>query len=163
MKRVLPWGVLMLVVLAAGGCRRGTGSGVEPGAHSSQEAVLAYLSAARAEDLQAMSAVWGNEAGLVRDREDRTSFERRLILIACHLRHEESRIGEAQRGEAGRTIHQVDLTNGARTVTVPFTTVRNSRSGRWFVEEIDLRPAREICTPQGGTTRRPLSETLSIQ
>jgi len=161
-RRMLPWGVLVLV-LVVGGCRRATGSGVEPGARSSQEAVLAYLSAARAKDLQAMSAVWGNEEGLVRDREDRTAFERRLIVIACHLRHEESRIGEPLPGEAGRTIHRVDLTNGGRTVTVPFTTVRNRRSGRWFVEEIDLRPAREICTPAGGMTRPQSSESLSIR
>jgi hypothetical protein len=84
---------------------------------------------------------------------DRQELERRLVIIVCHLRHSESRIGVAERGELGRTVHRVELESDGRTVTVPFTTVQNRRSGRWFVEDVDLTPAREVC--RAGSTPRP--------
>ena len=112
-----------------------------------------FLSAARAEDLQAMSAVWGNEDGPVRDRVDRKELEQRLLIIACHLRHDDAQIGVAQRAPEGRTLLRADLTQGTKTAAVNFLTIRNTKSGRWFVDDIDLRPVREFCssrTPSGG-------------
>lgn len=149
MQRHVLWGLLALVLLV-GACRP-SGMGIEPGAASSQEAVLEFLNAARAEDLQAVSAVWGDEEGLARDRMERQELERRLILMACLLRHDESRIGEAQRGEGGRLVHTVVLRQGTKEATVPFTTARNRRSGRWFVQEFDTRPVRDFCTRSPAT------------
>ena len=138
----------MLLVLTAVGCRpRSVGNGAG-GADSAQMAVVEFLNAARAQDLQGISAMWGNEESPARDRIGRQELERRLMVIACHLRHEESRIGPAQSGEAGRTLFSVELTRGTRKATVPFTTVRNRRNQRWYVEDVDLRPAREICNSE---------------
>ncbi len=141
-------GIAMLLVLTAAGCRPsavGNGSG---GADSGQMAVVEFLNAARAQDLQAISAMWGNDESLTRDRVERQELERRLLIIACHLRHDESRIGAAQLGEAGRTLFTARLTHGNITADVPFTTVRNKSNGRWYVEDVDLRPAREICNAE---------------
>ena len=138
----------MLLVLTAAGCRAkavGTGSG---GADSAQMAVVEFLNAARAQDLQGISAYWGNEDSPTRDRVERQELERRLMIMACHLRHDESRIGPPQQGEAGRTVFSVQLTRGPRTATLPFTTVKNRRNGKWYVEDLDLRPAREICNAE---------------
>jgi hypothetical protein len=120
-------------------------SAIEPGATSSSMAVSEFLAAARAQDLQAMSAVWGNAEGLTRDRVDRQELERRLLIIVCHLKHEESRIGAPQAGEGGRLIHMVELTQAPQSATVAFTAVKARRTDRWYVENVDLGPVRSFC------------------
>lgn len=138
----------MLLVLASVGCRpKSVGNGAG-GADSAQMAVVEFLNAARAQDLQGISAVWGNEESPTRDRVDRQELERRLMIIACHLRHDESRIGTPELGEAGRTLFSVEITRGSRKATLPFTTVKNRRNNKWYVEDLDLRPAREICNAE---------------
>jgi hypothetical protein len=140
------------VVVALAGCRA-VSSGVEAGADRPELAVHQFLSAARAQDLQAMSAVWGNDVAPVRDRIDRQELEQRLLIIACHLRHDDAQIGIAQRAPEGRTLVRADLTQGTKTAGVNFLTIRNTTTGRWFVDDIDLRPVREFCSsrsPSGG-------------
>lgn len=152
MRRVLPLvGLLLLVVV--GGCRRATFGG-EAGARTAQEAVVQFLDAARARDLDQMSAVWGNATAPTREQVSRKELEQRLLILMCVLRHDESRIGVPAPGEAGRQIYRVELQQGDKTATTSFTTVRNSKSSRWFVEEFDPRPLREFCgTPAQPTTR----------
>jgi len=135
--------LVVLVVLAS--CRTAPLGGPEPGARSSEAAVTQFLAAARAQDLQAMSAMWGNSESLVRDRADRQELERRLIVMTCHLKHDESRIGPSRRGEGGRILHDVELTQGPKRATSTFTTVRNSKSDRWFVENFDIEALQEFC------------------
>ena len=142
MKRALS---LLLVLVAIMGCRRTVG-GVEAGATSSDAAVQQFLFAAKAQDLQAMSAVWGNAESPVRDRADRQQLERRLLLMTCHLRHDESRIGAGTAGEAGKVLHRVDLTQGDKKASPVFTTVRNTRTRRWFVEDFDFQSLASFCT-----------------
>lgn len=135
----------MLVLLVGFvACHRSMG-GPTPGAENSQAAVEQFLFAAKAQDLQAMSAVWGNEESLVRDREDRQQFERRLLILTCHLRHDQSKIGPAQVGPNGRQLHRVELTQGDKTASPMFTTVRNAKNGRWFVEVFELEPLAPFC------------------
>ncbi len=144
-------GILLVALFLIGGCRPKFG-GPATGASSSDGAVQQFLFAARAQDLQAMSAVWGDEQGATRDRADRTEMERRLIIVACHLRHDESRIGAALSGENGRTLHRVELTQGAKKATPLFTTVRNGKSGRWFVADLEMMALTGWCS---GTQRLP--------
>lgn len=148
-------GLSVLVLLTAAGCRAGAVPSGSTGAASSTEAVVAFLNAAKAQDLQAISAVWGNDESLTRDRVDRQELERRLLIITCHLRHDESRIGAPRLGEAGRNLMNVELVKGTLQATVPFTTVRNPRNDRWYVEDIDLRPARPICNAEPMTRPAP--------
>jgi hypothetical protein len=143
----LPWAGLLLLVFI-GACRQPR-TGSVTGARSSQEAVMQFLDAGRAQDLQAMSAVWGDDQALTREREDRQQLERRLLIIVCYLKHDESRIGAATPGEAGRVLHEATLTRGQQTATLPFTTVRNRNDGRWYVENVDLRPASGFCNTGG--------------
>lgn len=136
--------VAVLALLAA--CRPAAVRAPEPGASSSTRAVEQFLAAARAQDLQALSAVWGNEESPVRDRVERQELERRLLIMMCHLRHDESRIGPVQAGEGGRSIHPVELKQGQAEAVSNFTLVRNKATGRWFVEDFDMRPLRPFCT-----------------
>lgn len=142
---------LALLVLAVG-CRKTTTS-VGAGARTPQQAVVQFLDAARAQDMDQMSAVWGNAESPTRDRVERQELERRLLIMICHLKHDESRLAPAQMGEAGRMLLRADLKQGTKEATVPFTLVKNARTELWFVEDVDLRPAREFCTPATTTTR----------
>ena len=142
MKRTLTF---VLMLLAVAGCRRAVG-GPEPGAAASQVAIQNFLNAAKGGDIQAMSAMFGNDVSPLRDREDRVDVERRMLIMACHLKHDTARIGAAQPGQNGRTTHRVELTQGTKSASPQFTTIRNTRTGRWFVEEFDLPAVREFCT-----------------
>jgi hypothetical protein len=136
-------------------CRPGAVGGPAPGAGSTEGAVQAFLNAARAQDLQAMSAVWGNDESPTRERIERQELERRLLIMMCHLRHDESRIGEPQAGEAGRTLRPAELTQGGKSATTTFTLVQNKKSGRWFVEDFELRPLVGFCTTVPSQAGRP--------
>ncbi len=141
MRRALTF-MVMLVLLA--GCRPRMG-GPEAGAAAPQLAVQQFLQAAKAQDLQAMAAVFGNADSPLRDRASRQEVERRMIIMTCHLRHDESRIGAPEAGEGGRVRFRVALTQGAKTAAPTFTAVKNTKSGRWFVEEFDLAAVRAFC------------------
>lgn len=141
MRRVLS---IALLVAAAAACHRTTG-GVEPGAAAPVVAVQQFLAAAKAQDIQAMGAVWGNAEKPMREFAPRQEYERRLLIMMCHLRHDESRIGGPQTGEAGRIVFRVDLTQGTKAVSANFTTVKNAGTGRWFVEDFDFPATRALC------------------
>lgn len=136
-------------MVALAGCRAPS-TGVPPGAESSEQAVAQFLSGARSEDLQAISAVWGNDLAPARERMDRRELEQRLLIFTRCLRHDASLVGVARRGENGRTVHDVEMTQGAKKATVAFKTIRNVRSGRWYVEEFDLEAARPFCARSSG-------------
>ncbi len=142
---------LALLVLAAG-CRKAN-LPAGAGARTPQQAVVQFLDAARAQDMDQMSAVWGNAESPTRDRVERQELERRLLIMICHLKHDESRLAPAQMGEAGRMLLRADLKQGTKEATVPFTLVKNARTDLWFVEDVDLRPAREFCTPAAAPRR----------
>lgn len=145
--------VLGLALLGlAVGCRKQNTS-IGAGARTPQQAVVQFLDAARAQDMDQMSAVWGNAESPTRDRVERQELERRLLIMMCHLKHDESRLSPAQPGEAGRTLMRAELKQGTKEATVPFTLVKNARTELWFVEDVDLRPAREFCTPATVTPR----------
>jgi hypothetical protein len=145
----------MLVLLATAGCRAAAIPPGSTGAASATEAVVAFLSAAKAQDIQAISEVWGNDKSLTRDMVDRQELERRLIIMNCHLRHDESRLSPAQMGESGRVVINAELVKGNVRATVPFTAVKNARNNRWYVEDVDLRPARPICNSSPMTRPAP--------
>ncbi|MBX3175229.1 MAG: hypothetical protein KF709_12500 [Gemmatimonadaceae bacterium] len=152
MRRVLPIGALLLAVVVAGACRRSTGGG-DTGTRTSPEAVVQFLDAARARDLDQMSAVWGNAARPTRDEVSRQELEQRLLVMICLLRHDESRLGVASPGEAGRQVYRVELKQGDKLATTTFTTVQNARTNRWFVEEFDPRPLRDFCSSPNAPVR----------
>ena len=145
MRRLVTLVVLVLLV----GCRS-TSSGRVPGtaegSTSGEAAVLQFLEGSRAQDLQAISSVWGDEEMPTRDRVQMQEWERRLLIMMCHLRHDESSIGPAQMAEGGRTVFPVTLRQGEKEAISMFTVARNRRSGRWFVADFDLRPLRDHCT-----------------
>lgn len=140
----------MLLVLAA--CRASAGGGggsgndsTLPGASAARGAVEKFLAAVRAEDLQAMSTVWGSERGPARDIiPDRAELEKREIVMQCYLSHDRYRILGDLAGDDKRRVFRVELTKGDLTRVTTFTAVPGP-SQRWYVLEADLEPVKDLC------------------
>lgn len=114
------------------------------GAASATDALAALLSAAKAEDLQAFGAVWGNENGSVREQWPRSEFEMRAFYSVKCLRHDKYTIlSNAGAPSTGRLI-SVQLVRGPLTAATNFTVVPGPK-GRWFVQKFDPEPLTKIC------------------
>jgi hypothetical protein len=116
-----------------------------PGAPAPRAAVESFLSAVRAQDLQAMSMVWGSERGPARDIiPDRSELEKREIVMQCYLAHDRFRILGDAAGVESKRVFRVELTKGRLTRTTTFTTV-SGPSDRFYVLEADLEPVKDLC------------------
>lgn len=135
---------LLLVVLAA--CAGGGESGSQAiGAGSPEGAVTAFMAAAKAQDLQAMSSVWGDSKGLVRNSVDRTELEKRELIIMRLLCQEQFRVASKSAGVGGRQILQLEMKRTTKTELVKFVTVQGP-ADRWYVEDIpDLERLQGFC------------------
>lgn len=136
---------LALLVLAACGGRRVAPGSPMPGAPAPRAAVESFLSAVRAQDLQAMSMVWGSERGPARDIiPDRSELEKREIVMQCYLAHDRFRILGDVAGVENRRVFRVELSKGRLTRTTTFTTIAGP-SDRFYVLEADLEPVKDLC------------------
>jgi hypothetical protein len=140
--------LILGLLLAATACSRSTtvqpSAGVSP--TGPRPALDAFLSAVRAQDLQAMSAAWGDKDGSVRDsgKIPRDDLERRELIMMCYLRHDRYRVlGEAQ-AAGGERVMQVELTKGTLSRTTNFMLVNGGE--RWFVRSADMESVKDLCT-----------------
>ena len=115
-------------------------------AASGMAAIDRFLGGVKAQDLQAMSAVWGNAKGLARDQMKRDELEKRLVIMQCLLQHDRYVVApdRARLAVGGRQEIQIDLTRGSLTARTKFVTLQGS-DGRWVVEDIDLLPLKDFC------------------
>ncbi len=142
--------VLLAVILAA--CSRnpapvlGTGgsAGGLTGASDARSGVTMFLNAVAAQDLQAMSVVWGTEKGPARDNLDRNELDRRLIIIQSCYRHDTFTIAEETSGPNGHRFVKVAITRGRETRTPNFDMVQGPLQ-RWYVLDADFNAMRSMC------------------
>jgi hypothetical protein len=138
----------LVAALASSGC--GGGSGLLPPA-SPEAAVRTFLNAVKANNLPAMSEVWGSSRGPAKGYMKRDELDQRLTVIRTYLDHEQFEILPSQSGlpaADGRRRVQVRLTRKGCTPVVPFT-VAPYRGG-WLVADIDLAAAgnpQRSCLP----------------
>lgn len=116
----------------------------QAGAADAPAAVRAFLAAAKSQDLQAMSVVWGTQAGPVRDQLPRDEMEKReLILIKC-LQHDSYEIITDSPATTGTRVLSVQLKRRDRTQATNFTVV-SGPSNRWYVEKFNLEDMGNFC------------------
>lgn len=144
---------LTLLLAVAVSCRS-VPVGPPSGAESPKAAVDRFLAAAQAQDIQAMSAVWGDESGPTREKIGRQELERRELIMVCLLTHDQARVAEAQRSEGGRLVMQVELRQGPLTATSSFT-VAKGPSARWYVQDFETIPLQNkgFCQKAAGPGR----------
>lgn len=116
------------------------------GAATGKAAVEGFLKAAKAQDLQTMSAFWGTTKGAARDQMKREDLEKRLIIMQCTLTHDKWVFLEdrPRLQTGGRQEFQVEFTQGPRSAKTSILTV-SGPGGRWFLEDINLLPMKEFC------------------
>ena len=148
---------LLAVVLLLAACRSAppatTPSGALYGASSPRAAVEAFLAGIKAQDLQAISAVWGTEKGPLVTAGDisRDEVEKRELIMICYFRHDAARVLEqAASGQSNRPGFRVELKRGDQTRTPTFTTAQGPQ-GRWFVADADVQAVRDFCDPSRPT------------
>jgi len=117
----------------------GTVGGATP-----SEAVTMMLAAAKAEDLQAVGAVWGDTDGLTREKWPRSEFEMRAFYVVKCLRNDRYQILSEGGAANGRRVAAVQIVKGAITAQTNFRLVKG-KNGRWLVEQADLEPLTKIC------------------
>ncbi|HEX6052491.1 MAG TPA: hypothetical protein VFZ21_24675 [Gemmatimonadaceae bacterium] len=154
--------ISVLLVLAAACSQRQVTTGSPPrasgnsasGAASAQGAVQSYMTAVKTQDLQAMSAVWGSKDGSVLETRviPRDEVERRELIILCFLKHDSYRILGDAPGADGRRVFATEISRGGLTRSTNFTVVPGP-AGRWFVENVELEPLRDLvrrdpCAPK---------------
>ena len=146
--------IALLLVLAVAACKtvpvRETSTTMTGGANA-RDAVDRFLAGARAGDIQALGAVFGNDQGPLREHADRAMVERQLLIQLQCLRHDKAVISAPVGGAAGTEIFSVDMTQGTLTASPHFTVVRGP-ANRWYVEvfEIVALQNKGFCSKSAG-------------
>ena len=119
--------------------------GNQTGAPDAAGAVRGFLAAAKAQDLQAMGALFGDKDGTARDRIPREELEKREIIMASCLKHDRYDIVGDAPGTAGSRTMAVNLTKGERSAAINFDVVPAS-DHRWYVQKFDIEKLmQEYC------------------
>lgn len=138
---------LLIVLLFAAACRSRTTTVQSPPAQPSgpRPALDAFLASVRSQDLQAMSAVWGDKDGPVRDsrRMTREEMEKRELLLMCYFGHDRYRVLGDAPGPNGERILQVELIKGTLRRTTNFYLTNGG--DRWYVRSADIEPVKDLC------------------
>lgn len=131
-------GVILLgtTACASSGSANGTTIDSAYGALTAESAVGQFLDAAKRNDYQVMSRLFGTLDGPAAEKNGRVETEQRMYILASLLRHqsyslERMPVAEAE-GQNRIAAMMVGTRNG--NVTVPF--VASNNQGRWFVEKI---------------------------
>jgi hypothetical protein len=114
------------------------------GAPNARGAAQAFLDAGKAQDLQALSAVWGNTTGPLRNSESHDRLEKRELIMMCFFRFDTDSIGSPSAAPGSRIVFPVTLRRGAIAAATTITTVPGP-SSRWYVETIDLPKIEKFC------------------
>lgn len=136
--------IAAVVLLSACSSTQQAPSGQVSGAVSPRLAVEQFLNAAKATDIQAMSAVFGTKAGPARETMDRTELEKRQVILACFFTHDSYRILGETAGIGGHREIRVELKKGNVTRQPMFYTIQGPAQ-RWYVDNMDIASVRDFC------------------
>jgi hypothetical protein len=143
---------LLIVLLLATACKS-TSTVLPPTSPAAgpRPALDQFLAAVRAQDLQAMSNVWGDKNGPVRDSKvmTRDEAERRELILICYFKHDKYRVLGDLPSIDNERVMQVELTRGTISRTTNFFLAQGRE--RWYVRSADMEPVRDLCVNQGKT------------
>ena len=139
---------LLLLAACATGTQTVANTGQLTGAATPQLAVVQFLTAVKAKDIQAMSLVFGTKNGPARETMDRTELEKRQIILACYFDHDVARVVGEDQGTAGHRELRVELKKGNLTRQTTFYTIPGP-GRRWYVDNMDIASVRDFCGNPG--------------
>ena len=134
MKRI----VLALALISS--CRSAPKEGTQiTGAPSPRAAVDRLLGAIRAQDLQALGAVWGDKRGAARDIMPRDEYDQRVIVMQCYFSHDQARVLSGPTTKVDTVLFNLELTKGQIHAQTTAKTLQGPGS-RWYVLTMDPVP-----------------------
>lgn len=119
------------------------------GGASARAAVQEFLDAVKAQDIQAMSVLFGTSHGPARDNMNREELEKRLVILQCYFNHDKARFVSDNPGDQGHRIVQFELTRSNITRTPAFYSIQGP-SGRWYVDNMEIAAVRDFCRKTSG-------------
>ena len=138
---------VMLVAAVLAACSHNPAPGAPmAGSVAARQATVDFLNAVKAQDLQAMSIVWGNERGPGRDYFDRAELDKRLLVMQSCYDHDRFTVLDESPGTNSTSILRVQLVRGSRTKTTSFV-AHKGPSNRFFVDvrDADFRAMSDFC------------------
>jgi hypothetical protein len=139
----------VLVALGSLACGGGAGPG-KLAPQSPQETLAQFMSAVKANDLDRMRALWGNERGPASDRMKSSEVNQRLTVLQIYLNHVGYRVVEGPLpvpNKEDRRVFRVELQRSTScTVVVPIEVAR-TKDGRWMVVGADLATIPNPASP----------------
>ena len=140
--------MLALLVVGTAACHTAppstSGADLSPGGRTPVAAVERFFAAVHAQDLQAMSAVWGTSKGAARDNIPRAELEKREVILQCYFNYDTFRIVSESPTSESRRMVRVELSRGGKTREPVVYTVMGP-GGRWFVENLDIAAVKDFC------------------
>lgn len=115
----------------------------DTGGPTARAAVQSFLDAIRAQDIQAMSVLFGTSSGPARDNMKRDEWEKRLIILQCYFNHDKSRFVQEIAGPGAHRIVQFELTRGSIARSPQFYAVPGPR-GRWYIDNMEIAAVRDL-------------------
>ena len=103
-----------------------------------------FLKAVRAQDIQAMSVLFGTKNGPSRDNMNRDELEKRLVILQCYFNHDKFRITGESPGEGGHRVIATELTRGTNNRTPRFYVIAGPE-GRYYVDNMEIAAVRDFC------------------
>lgn len=150
---------LASITLVASACAtspaRSTNSAPQPavapagnvtGGTDARNAVIAFLDAAKSQDLQALASAWGSSSGSVRDAGQipREEMEKRELVMMCYLAHDSHTVISDAQAPNNERVVVAQLRRGPLTRSTNFYTVPGP-DGRWYVRSFDMEALTDFC------------------
>jgi hypothetical protein len=120
------------------------------GAAAPRLAVEQFLAAAKAGDLQAMSAVFGTSKGAARDNMPLNELEKREVILQCFFNSDSYRVLSDAPGAEGHRVVRAELTKGKVSRQPNFFVIQGP-AGRWYVDNMEIAVVRDFCGQATGT------------
>ncbi|HUX33775.1 MAG TPA: hypothetical protein VMV51_07860 [Gemmatimonadaceae bacterium] len=145
---------LIIGLALAAGCRSGgavagspgsSGGSNMTGAASPQAAIEQFMGAVKAQDLQALGAIWGTKNGPARDQMANDQLQERELIMLCYLKHDSFTVlGDAPTTDGNRTF-AVEVKSGTITHTGQFAVTR-AGTGRYYVLAVNnIQEFQDVC------------------
>jgi len=115
------------------------------GGATARDAVQRFLASAKAQDLQAMSNIWGTATGPVAGTMPQSQLEQREIYMIRCLKHDSYRVVDELPATGGERMFTVELKYQDLTRSTNFYATPGPRA-RWYIRSFDPNDLQDICT-----------------
>jgi len=117
----------------------------DPGAATPTLAIQTFMAAIKNQDLDALSVIWGSAKGPARDVGPADQLRKRELIMECYLQHDSFGVQSDVEQQKGLHVMSLQITKGSFTRTTK-TQVVQGPNGRWFVDNIELEPLKDLCS-----------------